>query len=116
MYRLGNGFIVPVEPIFRCLVVVGADHQQPIRPAALRRLAERYGMGGVIGAGPGEKGHVLRNGLPGNPEKLCFFAIGQSCRFAGGSADHERIDSRLFLAANQLPQHGGIECFARKTV
>ena len=80
---------VGVEAGLRGPAVVRRDGQDPGRPGVGRHAAELDGVGGVVGAGPGD--HRDGDRLGDRPPQVPLLVVGQHRRLAGGAGDDEAV-------------------------
>ena len=102
------------------LVVVGGHHQHGIGSHFAGGLGVVDDMLGIVGAGAGNDGNTACNGFYHEADNLFLFLILNGGVFAGGTHNHQSVDSVFNLEFDEAAEgfvvngavnvHGGNQC------
>ena len=98
------------EAVLCGLVIVGRDKQEGVGAGALGVFRQRHGVGGVVGAAPGDNRDASGDALDAVGDSPQALLVGHGHGFARRAADNHGVDTALNLPVDDTPE--GVEVHA----
>ena len=99
-----HGFVVLVEPFLRRLVVIGSDHQRPIRPHFLGEFGETHCFASAVGACAGDDFHPSGRLFADDGDHPFVFVVRQCRTFPGRSHRAHAIGPHFDMPVDHPPE------------